>query len=321
LLNIQHTIGNKKKQPVLSPQNNHLHISFLLFIIVAYPFIQTILSSFNMSRNLKTNALLIGINYTDSECPLRGCHNDVQRMYATVRKHLKASVRVMTDEPPFDCNWPTRRNIVKALKRLAANRRRCDRSIVHFSGHGTQIWDVSGDEPDGLDEALCPVNFESADMVADDTLANILLNSKTLPREHVTLCVMDCCHSGSVLDLGYSVKLPTRTLNGKWRLNKQQHRATDKSVGYCVMFSGCRDRQTSADAYINQSQQFEGAMTNALMAATENGVLLTTKPLIGILRDMTKYLDQGGYTQRPQLACNHLLHKNACLDNMQCLCC
>jgi metacaspase-1 len=31
---------------------------------------------------------------------------------------------------------------------------------MHYSGHGTQIPDDDGDEADGMDEALCPVDYQ-----------------------------------------------------------------------------------------------------------------------------------------------------------------
>jgi hypothetical protein len=38
--------------------------------------------------------------------------------------------------------------------------------FFNFSGHGTQVRDDDGDEADGLDEALCPCDFETAGVIS-----------------------------------------------------------------------------------------------------------------------------------------------------------
>jgi hypothetical protein len=71
-------------------------------------------------------------------------------------------------------------------------------------GHGSQQTDYSGDELDGSDETILPTDYESAGQIVDDEL-NDLLVKPLLPG--VTLhALMDCCHSGTVLDLPYRCK-------------------------------------------------------------------------------------------------------------------
>ena len=50
-----------------------------------------------------------------------------------------------------------------------------DAIFLHYSGHGTKIRDDDGDEADGYDEALCPRDFQSAGMIRDDDLYDILV--------------------------------------------------------------------------------------------------------------------------------------------------
>lgn len=59
----------------------------------------------------------------------------------------------------------------------------------------------TGDEEDGYDETLIPVDFLQQGQIRDDDLLRILVRPM---KEGVTMtCLMDCCHSGTVLDLPY----------------------------------------------------------------------------------------------------------------------
>jgi len=66
---------------------------------------------------------------------------------------------------------------------------------------GGRVRDVSGDEEDGYDSTLIPVDFQRAGQIVDDDILKILVQPM---RKGVTCTVlMDCCHSGTVLDLPY----------------------------------------------------------------------------------------------------------------------
>ena len=68
-------------------------------------------------------------------------------------------------------------------------------------GHGGRLRDDDGDEEDGYDETLIPLDYEYAGQIRDDDLFVTLVQPMA---EGVALtCLMDCCHSGTVLDLPY----------------------------------------------------------------------------------------------------------------------
>jgi hypothetical protein len=81
-----------------------------------------------------------------------------------------------------------------------------DLLVFHYSGHGSQKPDQNGDEADGLDETICPLDYETKGMITDDRLAEIV---KSLPADRTLFAVLDCCHSGSGLDLFKSKKFET----------------------------------------------------------------------------------------------------------------
>jgi hypothetical protein len=75
--------------------------------------------------------------------------------------------------------------------------------FVHYSGHGGRVEDTSGDEEDGYDETLIPVDFERTGQILDDDVFKILV--KPMPKDVNVTVLMDCCHSGTALDLPYEM--------------------------------------------------------------------------------------------------------------------
>ena len=66
----------------------------------------------------------------------------------------------------------------------------------YFAGHGSQAWDLDGDEPDGLDETVCPADVTrgSTDRdILDDEIGEWL---DGLPTDNVVV-VWDKCHARS----------------------------------------------------------------------------------------------------------------------------
>ena len=51
------------------------------------------------------------------------------------------------------------------------------RSALFFiAGHGSQSRDASGDEADGMNETLCPTDFQQAGQIIDDEINQALIN-------------------------------------------------------------------------------------------------------------------------------------------------
>ena len=77
----------------------------------------------------------------------------------------------------------------------------CIKISISFSGHGGKVKDDNGDEDDGYDETLIPVDYSSAGQIRDDDILKRLV----IPMAEgvFATCVMDCCHSGTVMDLPY----------------------------------------------------------------------------------------------------------------------
>ena len=69
------------------------------------------------------------------------------------------------------------------------------------TGHGGQTPDLDGDEDDGYDEVIYPVDFRTQGHIVDDEMHRIMVQSLQ-PGVRLT-AIFDSCHSGSALDLPY----------------------------------------------------------------------------------------------------------------------
>lgn len=100
---------------------------------------------------------------------------------------------------------PTRYNIRRAMWWLLQNTQSGDSLVFHFSGHGTQQMNMDGNEIDGLDEAICPVDYEEQGKIVDDEINTALV--RPLPRGAKLHAIVDACHSGTALDLPFVCKM------------------------------------------------------------------------------------------------------------------
>ena len=73
--------------------------------------------------------------------------------------------------------------------------------FFHYSGHGGQVKDTDDHRPTGFDDTLIPVDYEKRGQIVSDTLHEHLVTN--LARGSTLFVVLDCCHSGSALELPY----------------------------------------------------------------------------------------------------------------------
>mmetsp|Transcript_24321 Transcript_24321/g.67744 ORF Transcript_24321/g.67744 Transcript_24321/m.67744 type:complete len:324 (-) Transcript_24321:403-1374(-) len=147
-------------------------------------------------------AVMIGINYVGQNGELRGCHNDVGNMKEYIKDchgFEEQNITVLMDDGNH--TNPTHDNILAAYKEIVAASEPGDVVFLHYSGHGGKLKDDDGDEQDGYDETLVPLDYHNAGQIRDDDLFNTLV--APMPEGVFCTSIMDCCHSGTVLDLPY----------------------------------------------------------------------------------------------------------------------
>jgi len=229
-----------------------------------------------MKQEGNKQALLVGINDYGGVADLRGCLNDVTNLRNVLKQlygFANDQVRVLTDQRA------TRDNILVRLEKMVKAARSGDLLVFHFSGHGSQIRDRDGDElKDHMDELICPYDMDwDGVFITDDMLGEIL---NELPRGATMEVILDCCHSGTGTrydelgrpeELGPLYPFVNRYLPPpvdiacryedelQWYQEKRAFLGDQRIVKNHVLWAGCKDHQTAADAYIDDS--FNGAFT------------------------------------------------------------
>lgn len=280
-------------------------------------------------------ALLVGINDYAPVGPggpdLRGCVNDVRDVAHTLNSlgivpASPGGMRILTD------SRASRANILDGVNWLIRGARKGDVLICYYSGHGSYVADISGDELDHKDETICPHDFASAGMITDDVLRSAFSG---VARGVNLDVIFDSCHSGTAtreiagravlseeeaytvrfveppVDYGYLLDAnPTVPVRRIFRSNSEEGEEVEEAgegqgarqvvvvpgLNH-VLWAGCRDNQTSAEAVIGGVVRgiFTYCFCRALRRA---GVCITRRRLDGLVCVDVKNL---GYAQVPQL--------------------
>lgn len=180
-------------------------------------------------------AVLIGVSdyiYGD-RMDLKGPVNDVQMMRELLLTKFNfptESIRTLVDADA------TKANIISAFMDIGSKAETDDSVFIYYSGHGSQVPDLNGDEADGRDEVLCPADvrpgFPGAE-ISDDELNKLFSRIKATD---ITV-VFDACHAGT----------GTRSLSFEESASAQplQHRVID--LGYPEPEGGTRALSFEAD--------------------------------------------------------------------------
>ena len=142
-------------------------------------------------------AFLVGINdYAPVGAggpDLNGCVNDVRDMASTLRDlgivpAVPTSMHIVTD------GRATRAAILNELGWLVGGAKRGDILVFYYSGHGSQMPDMTGEETDKRDETICPHDFATSGMIRDDDLRAVF--SRIAAGVNLEV-ILDSCHSGT----------------------------------------------------------------------------------------------------------------------------
>ncbi len=149
-------------------------------------------------------ALLIGINeYQDPSIPdLAGSLTDIEAMSSVLTGRFGFSagnIAILTDREA------TREGILDGFEWLIAMAGPDTAVVVHFSGHGSAVKDMNGDEADGWDDTLVPHDsgrgrVENRD-ITDDEL-RVFLTRLSRKTEKITL-ILDAAFGGATATRGF----------------------------------------------------------------------------------------------------------------------
>jgi hypothetical protein len=225
--------------------------------------------------------LLIGIDRYALLGPryqLAGCVNDAELMQRILQDQFgfpASNITLLTDEAA------TRAAVLTAMDAFAARVGPDDIAVICYSGHGSQMTDREGDEPDGLDETIVPHDsgrhpHPNRDITDDEIYTWLLGLTGVTP--YVTL-IFDCCHSGTITRDAFGT-------NARWvepdtrpvadlppsPVAQAHAREAGRDLGASgwlplgeryVLIAGCRDEESSYEHRVSEGGSLvtHGALT------------------------------------------------------------
>lgn len=247
-------------------------------------------------------ALVIGLNYPNTDNTLRGCGNDARHLNDLfIQQGYTTTVLCDAAEafpPGYNLIAPTKANIVRILTQIMKDSQPGDTILLTYSGHGTQLAAKQGAiELDGKTECLLPADAlfaENMSRMVDFLLTDIELRAilDGLNPGASYVGITDGCHTGSIFNFEDNLDPQTR----------------DLPKGYAAI-SGCQDNQTSADAHLDGI--YQGALTAAVLSWIKDHSLDEMLQLllgdsidkkIALQKDLITWLKAKGFEQRPNIA-------------------
>jgi metacaspase-1 len=235
-----------------------------------------------MSRGI---SLHIGLNSVDPafyegwDGTLVACENDADSMNKIASNLGYEAHNMITKKA-------TRSAVTDAISDAAKKLNADDIFFLTYSGHGGQVPDTNGDEPDGKDETWVLYDGE----LVDDELHELYTTFKPVTR---VVVLSDSCHSGTVTRAMYDRKAPIEAEFGlrshsvfrskaipsdvQAKVVKRHRQEFDKIQGdtkaaamrspeaTILLISGCQDNQLSSDGDVN------GLFTENLLRVWNDG--------------------------------------------------
>ena len=255
---------------------------------------------------MKKRALLVAINYVGTSNVLKGCINDSNNMKAFLSARGFTEInQVLEKDAIID-------GIKAGFEWLVADTQPGDVIVFHYSGHGSQL--PSSNEPDGFEEIICPIDLNWLDKVISDETLRTVFNK--VPNGVNTTVILDCCHSGTMLNQTES--LTTKELDAPTASKKVKgarymkppakiaKKLADRELvnwqaskdvnATALLIAGCKANQTSADAIVDGVPQ--GAATAALLKSANADPSISYKNLVS---QITDFMTANKFTQIPEL--------------------
>ena len=160
----------------------------------------------------------------------------------------------------------THANITKALEQLAKDSKKGDKVYIHFSMHGQPFEDLNGDEEDGWDEALIPVDaqmlysegvYDGNNHLLDDELEVYFNDIRRKIGANGKLCItLDVDHGSEFTSSGKKI-LSTKAKESKRYFNL----SSDDSLSSITLIAACRPFQGSREMRDMNTNTWYGSLS------------------------------------------------------------
>lgn len=199
---------------------------------------------------MTSHAIIHGLSYEHtSDAQLNGCDTDAERLSELISPNVDTKEVHTT----YKCNRGS-----EILRRINQTARRTHKEnvemvFISFSGHGVRFRQPDDDDDEPL-EGICPSDFKKKGVITDKQLRDALC----FPSFYYCQLIMDCCHNGDILNLRYRWDARTHKMTA--------HGDEEQPDALCIALSGCKQNQTSADAYnVLGEEEYGGALTSCLV--------------------------------------------------------
>ena len=241
---------------------------------------------------------MIGIGDYPEEsgwCKIHG-DNDISIVTEMLEENGFEQVQILSNKAA------TKKGIMDALDNLAKKAIRGDVIYIHFSGHGQQITDLDGDEPDGYDEAWIPYDackdysgkYKGQNQIVDDELFDFLNQLRTKVGDKGKIIVVsDACHSGSGSrgDEGEDV---VRGVQEKFEMPAERNIVNVKRESTAWLFvSACKAYQNNFEYRDNQGN-YHGMLSYLLWENRATMSKATWQEVMATIDKHFKWPQKGG---------------------------
>lgn len=235
----------------------------------------------------RKRAFMVGISHYDTALTGYQWNNingvkDIHLLAPILKKQGFATTTLLDEQATFD-------NITRQFSEFTNKTKKGDIVYLHFSTHGQPVEDLNGDEEDGWDESIVPIdaykiykkgNYEGNKHLIDDKLNKYInkLRDKIGPKGFLYV-VIDACHAGT------SSRANDETIRGthvgftynnkvfKPTTNKKSHYRIETSPKQAnVMFiEACKPDQVNTEIKVDGNRY--GALSYHLAKAMQEEVL------------------------------------------------
>ena len=243
---------------------------------------------FSAANAQRKRAFLVGISHYDTALTSYQWNNingveDVNLLSPKLKNQGFITTTLLDDQATFD-------NIVSQIVKFTNKTKKGDIVYLHFSAHGQPVEDLNGDEEDGWDESIVPIDaykiykkgfYEGQKHLTDDLLNKYVKKLREkIGQSGFLYVVIDACHAGT------ASRANDETIRGthvgfsynkvfKPSTNKKSHYQIDASAkqSNVLFIEACRPDQVNTEIKVDGKHY--GPLSYNI-AQTLSGFTLTT---------------------------------------------
>lgn len=222
---------------------------------------------FSAANAQRKRAFLVGISHYDTSLTGYQWNNingveDVNLLNPILKNQGFITTTLLDDQATFD-------NIVSQIVKFTNKTKKGDIVYLHFSAHGQPVEDLNGDEEDGWDESIVPIDaykiykkgfYEGQKHLTDDLLNKYVkkLRERIGPSGFLYV-VIDACHAGTASRAndetirGTHVGFSYNNKVFKPSTNKKSHYQIDASAkqSNVLFIEACRPDQVNTEIKVD----------------------------------------------------------------------